>query len=163
MEKSGNPFSISARLKSFRYAAQGFLFIVRYEHNSRIQLFISGIVLIMGFLLHIRRLEWVLVLLCMGFVLTAEMINTSIEKLSDVVSLQKNEQIRVIKDISAAVVLLSSFIAMIAGLIIFVPYLSATILKSISNWHRIVSSIFQPDAGCAIKRFNSYCFIRFIV
>jgi diacylglycerol kinase len=51
------------------------------------------------------------------------MINTAIEKLSDIVSPQKNEQIRVIKDISAAVVLLSSCIAMIAGLIIFVPYL----------------------------------------
>jgi diacylglycerol kinase len=59
----------------------------------------------------------------MGLVLTAEMINTTIEKLSDIVSPQKNEHIRVIKDISAAVVLLSSFIAMIAGLIIFVPYL----------------------------------------
>lgn len=123
MEKSDNQFSISARLKSFRYAAQGFLYIVRYEHNSRIHLFISGVVLIMGFILHIRRLEWVLVLLCMGLVLTAEMINTTIEKLSDIVSPRKNEQIRVIKDISAAVVLMSSFVAMIAGLIIFVPYL----------------------------------------
>jgi diacylglycerol kinase (ATP) len=81
------------------------------------------IVLIMGFLLHIKRLEWVLVLLCMGLVLAAEMINTTIEKLSDIVSPQKNEQIRVIKDISAAAVLLSSFIAMISGLIIFLPYL----------------------------------------
>jgi diacylglycerol kinase len=123
MEKSNNQFSITNRLKSFRYAAQGFLYIVRYEHNARIHLFISGVVLIMGFLLHIRRLEWVLVLLCMGFVLTAEMINTAIEKLADIVSPLKNEQIRVIKDISAAVVLLSSFLAMISGLIIFVPYL----------------------------------------
>lgn len=123
MEKTINPFSLSARLKSFRYAAQGFVYIVRYEHNARIHLFISGVVLIMGFLLHIRRVEWVLVLLCMGFVLAAEMINTTIEKLSDVVSPQKNEQIRVVKDISAAVVLLSSLIAMIAGLIIFVPYI----------------------------------------
>jgi diacylglycerol kinase len=123
MEKPSNQFSISARLKSFRYAVQGFLYIIQYEHNARIHLFISGVVLIMGFLLHIRRLEWVLVLLCMGFVLTAEMINTTIEKLSDIVSPHKNDQIRVIKDISAAVVLLSSFIAMLAGLIIFVPYL----------------------------------------
>ena len=123
MEKLINGFSISARLKSFRYAAQGFIYIVRYEHNARIHLIISGVVLIMGFLLHIKRVEWVLVLICMGFVLTAEMINTAIEKLSDMVSPQKNEQIRVIKDISAAVVLLSSIISMIAGLIIFVPYL----------------------------------------
>jgi diacylglycerol kinase (ATP) len=123
MEKLSNQFSLSARLKSFRYAAQGFLYIVRYEHNARIHLFISGVVLIMGFLLHIKRLEWVLVLLCMGFVLTAEMFNTTIEKLSDIVSPQRNEQIRVIKDVSAAVVLLSSFIAMLAGLIVFVPYL----------------------------------------
>jgi diacylglycerol kinase (ATP) len=123
MEKTSNQFSLSARLKSFRYAAQGFVYIVRYEHNARIHLFISGVVLIMGFLLHIKRLEWVLVLLCMGFVLTAEMVNTALEKLSDFVSPQKNEKIRVIKDISAAMVLLSSFIAMIAGLIIFVPYL----------------------------------------
>jgi diacylglycerol kinase len=123
MEKTSNQFSLSARLKSFRYAAQGFVYIVRYEHNARIHLFISGVVLIMGFLLHIKRLEWVLVILCMGFVLAAEMVNTALEKLSDFVSPQKNEKIRVIKDISAAMVLLSSFIAMIAGLIIFVPYL----------------------------------------
>jgi diacylglycerol kinase len=122
MEKSDNQFSMSARLKSFGYAARGFIYILRYEHNARIHLFISGVVLIMGFLLHIKRVEWVLVLLCMGFVLAAEMINTAIEKLSDIVSLQKNEKIRVIKDISAAVVLLSSIIAMISGLIIFVPY-----------------------------------------
>jgi diacylglycerol kinase len=123
MEKSGNQFSLAARMRSFRYAAQGFMYIVRYEHNARIHLFISGVVLIMGFLLHIKALEWVLVLVCMGLVLTAEMINTTIEKLSDIVSPDKNEQIRVIKDISAAAVLFSSFIAMIAGLIIFVPYL----------------------------------------
>jgi diacylglycerol kinase len=59
----------------------------------------------------------------MALVLTAEMINTAIEKLSDIVSPQKNERIRVIKDISAAAVLLSAFIAVISGLIIFVPYL----------------------------------------
>jgi diacylglycerol kinase len=123
MEKSMNGFSISARLKSFRYAALGFIYIVRHEHNARIHLFISGVVLIMGFLLHIKRVEWVLILLCMGFVLTAEMINTAIEKLSDIVSPHENDHIRVIKDISAAVVLLSSLISLIAGLIIFVPYL----------------------------------------
>jgi len=123
MEKSINRFSFSARLKSFGYAARGFIYIVRYEHNARIHLFISGVVLIMGFLLHIKRVEWVLVLLCMGLVIAAEMINTTIEKLSDIVSPQKSEQIRVIKDISAAVVLLSSLIAFISGFIIFVPYL----------------------------------------
>ena len=125
MEKSNNPFSLSDRLRSFRYAAQGFIFIVRYEHNARIHLFISGLVLIMGFLLHIKRMEWVLVLLCMGFVLTAEMINTVLEKLSDIISPQYNEKIRVIKDISAAVVLVSSAIALISGLFIFLPYLRA--------------------------------------
>jgi diacylglycerol kinase (ATP) len=123
MDKSTNPFSIQARLRSFRYAARGFSYILRYEHNARIHVFISGVVLIMGFLLHIKRLEWILVLLCMGFVLTAEMINTAIEKLSDIVSPGKNEQIGAIKDISAAVVLLSSIIALITGLIIFVPYM----------------------------------------
>jgi diacylglycerol kinase (ATP) len=124
MDKSTNPFSIPARLRSFRYAARGFLYVLRYEHNARIHVFISGVVLIMGFLLHIKRLEWVLVLLCMGFVLTAEMINTVLEKLSDIVSPGRNEQIGAIKDISAAVVLLSSFIALVAGLIIFIPYLA---------------------------------------
>ena len=128
MEKSDNQFSIPARLKSFKYAIQGFVYIVRYEHNARIHLFITGAILIMGFLLHIRKMEWVLVLLCMGLVLSVEMINTAIEKLSDIVSPQKNEKIRVIKDISAAMVLVSSIIAMIAGLIIFLPHLGRLFL-----------------------------------
>jgi diacylglycerol kinase len=122
MEKSSNRFSLAARLKSFSYAIQGIIFVIRYEHNARIHLFFSVLVILSGFLLKISRVEWVLVLLCIAMVIITEMINTIIEKLVDLVSPQKNDQAGIIKDISAAVVLFSACIAVVAGIIIFLPH-----------------------------------------
>jgi diacylglycerol kinase len=122
MEKSTNRFSLAARLKSFSYAIQGIIFVIRYEHNARIHLFFSVLVILSGFLLKISRVEWVLVLLCIAMVIITEMINTIIEKLVDLVSPQKNDQAGIIKDISAAVVLFSACIAVVAGIIIFLPH-----------------------------------------
>lgn len=52
-----------------------------------------------------------------------EALNTAIEKLSDIVSPEKDDRIRIVKDISAGAVLISSIVAVVIGLIIFIPHL----------------------------------------
>jgi undecaprenol kinase/diacylglycerol kinase (ATP) len=123
MEKKSKKFSAAARLNSFRYALQGIKKVFQYEHNFRIHMIIAFIVIISGVLLRINHLEWMLVIVCMGLVFTTEIINTAIENLVDWVAPQINEKAGAVKDISAAAVLVSSFIALVTGLLIFLPYI----------------------------------------
>jgi len=123
MEKSSRSFTPGARLRSFGYAMKGIALVIRYEHNARIHLVSAMAATAMGILLHINRVEWVLVILCVGLVIVTEIVNTAIEKLVDLVSPQQSEQAKVIKDISAAAVLVSACIALLTGLVVFLPHL----------------------------------------
>jgi diacylglycerol kinase (ATP) len=122
MERSSKQFTPGSRLRSIGYALHGMLRVFRFEQNARIHLVAAGIVTTMGFLFHLKKVEWELVILCIGLVIGAEMMNTAIERLVDLVSPQKNEKARLIKDISAGAVLFTALIALITGLIIFIPY-----------------------------------------
>ena len=118
---STTPFSISKRLKSFTFAFNGFKTLIREEHNSWIHIAVTICVVIAGFLLSISFIEWVAVVLCIGLVISFELINSAIENIADFVSPQKNETIRKVKDLSAAAVLIAAICSSIVGLIIFVP------------------------------------------
>ncbi|HPF52455.1 MAG TPA: diacylglycerol kinase family protein [Draconibacterium sp.] len=122
MEKNHHSkFSLVDRLKSFSFAFNGLKNLWVEEHNFRIHIVSTLVVVIAGFLFKISFVEWVAVILSIGFVLATEIINTTIEKLADFVSPDRNEKIKKIKDISAAGVLIAAFTAFIVGVIIFSP------------------------------------------
>jgi diacylglycerol kinase len=123
MKGRENKFSLSERLKSFKYAFNGIIELIRYEHNFRIHLVILLTVILAGIILGISLTEWMAILSVSSLVLISESFNTSLEHLSDAVSPATNEKIRKAKDIAAAAVLISAIAAIIAGLIIFVPKL----------------------------------------
>ena len=78
-------FSIKARLASFKNAWRGVTVFVRQEHNAWIHCAMTVLVIIAGLLFHISTVEWIAVIFAIGLVLTAEAINSAIERLSDVV------------------------------------------------------------------------------
>ena len=78
-------------------------------------------VVVAGFGLQISPKEWAAVLLCCGLVISAEMVNTAIEKLCDVVEPNLNEKIRAIKDMAAGAVLVCAIAATCVGVIVFLP------------------------------------------
>ncbi len=117
-------FSISQRLKSFTYAFSGLKILFKEEHNFRIHLAAAIIVVIGGFLSNISTVEWIAIVIAIGFVFTTEIINTSIENIADFISPAKHEKIKKIKDLAAAGVLVSAITAVIIGVIIFLPKLS---------------------------------------
>jgi diacylglycerol kinase len=110
-------------LKSFVFALNGFVSLIKSERNFKIQCIIFSIVLFFSFYFKISKIELLLVLLCSGLVMGFEALNTSIEKLCDFVEPNKNEKIKLIKDISAAAVLIVSIFSGIIGVIIFWKYL----------------------------------------
>ena len=70
-------------IRSFGYAIEGFRTAVATERNIKVQLFVGVLAIVAGVVLRIDALSWVLVLLCIGLVLFAELVNTSIEAIVD--------------------------------------------------------------------------------
>ncbi len=118
-----NSFSIKARLQSFRYAFEGLNTFFSTQHNAIIHLLMTILAFATAIFLNISKGEAVAILFVTGFVWAAELFNTAIEKLADMVSKDFNPEIKFIKDVSAAAVLLSAITAFITGLIIFLPKL----------------------------------------
>jgi len=109
------------RLLSFRYAFAGIRNLLEYEHNARIHLLAAVLATILGVILHIDPWQWAILAVVMFGVFIAEIFNSAIERLADVVSPGYNEEIRIIKDYCAAAVFLASILAVIAGILIFLP------------------------------------------
>ncbi len=114
-------FSISQRLKSFTHAFNGLKILLREEHNARLHLVAAIIVVITGVVLEVSTIEWIALVFAIGFVITTEIINSSIENIVDFISSEKHEKIKKIKDLAAAGVLISAATALIVGLIISLP------------------------------------------
>ena len=96
---------------------------VRDEHNFRIHLVIAVVVIITGLWLDLSIAEWLFVVFAIGFVLTAELFNSAIERLTDMIQPGKNPKAGMIKDMAAGAVLVAAITAAIIGLFIFIPRL----------------------------------------
>ena len=116
-------FKIKDRLKSFVYAGKGIYILIRTEHNVWIHCAIMALATLAGFFFNITQGEWIAVVLCFGLVLSAEAMNTAIEKLVDLVSPERNLLAGKVKDLAAGAVLICAIVAVIVGAVIFVPYL----------------------------------------
>ncbi len=110
-------------LKSFGYAFKGLIKTFNEEQNLKIQSTIGLLVLILALLWQISRWEWVFLIITISLVILLEIINSAIERITDVLKPRINSYVKEIKDIMAAGVMLASIAAVIIGLIIFWPYL----------------------------------------
>jgi diacylglycerol kinase len=117
--------SLRLRMKSFADARKGITTALKTELHLRVHVLAAVLVVLAGWLLHISSTEWMFVLICMGGVITAELFNTAIEKLVDLVSPEYNKQAGFIKDVAAGAVLVNAIIAALVGLFIFIPKLIA--------------------------------------
>jgi diacylglycerol kinase (ATP) len=116
-----NKFSIKSRIGSFKFAFRGLVILIKNEHNARIHLFAAFVAITAGIILNITALDWALILIVIGLVFITELINSSLESLSDHVKPEFNEAIRNVKDYAAAAVLISAIISITTGALIFIP------------------------------------------
>ena len=114
-------FSIIERARSFSYAFRGIELLLRTQHNSWIQLSLAILVIFLGLFLKISQIEWMFLILSIGIVLTAEAFNTAFEFDIDLTSPTYHPYARDTKDVAAGAVLITSVIATIIGIIIFLP------------------------------------------
>jgi diacylglycerol kinase (ATP) len=122
MKKEPNKrFSIADRLKSFSYAFKGIALLIKTQHNFRIHLFAGIVVIAAGIILGLSILEWIVIVLTIGLVMAAEIINSVIEELVDLISPEHSEKAGIIKDMAAGAVLITAIAAAIVGGIVFIP------------------------------------------
>ncbi|HET9397013.1 MAG TPA: diacylglycerol kinase family protein [Nitrospiraceae bacterium] len=114
-----------ARLQSFRHAFAGLTFVVCNESNMRIHLAAAVVAAILGWLLHIDAAEWRWLILAVGIVLGAEVMNTAVEQACNAITRQHNAAIKIARDAAAGAVLLSAVIASLIGASVFAPYLTS--------------------------------------
>ncbi len=121
MNQEQKPFDSRRLLLSFKYAFHGITYAIRTQQNLWIHLIVASMVIIAGLFFDLNRVDWLILILCIGFVICAELFNTAIESLSDEVEPDYNPKIKIVKDLAAAAVLISAIISAIIGLIIFIP------------------------------------------
>lgn len=112
---------LKKRLASFKFAFKGIVYLFTHEPNAIIHLIAAAGVIVAGFLFHISAIEWCIICLCIGSVFMAEAFNTSIEKLADKVSAEKDPLIGLAKDVAAGAVLLFAIATVMIAAIIFIP------------------------------------------
>lgn len=109
------------RFASFRYAIRGLGCVIRSEPNAKIHLAVTVAVVVAGVYFGLSINEWCAVTLAIGLVLAAEIINTAIEQLVDIVSPNYNVTAGRVKDIAAGATLVAAGCAFVVGALIFGP------------------------------------------
>lgn len=109
------------RVQSFQYAIQGILTVIRDQTNMKIHIGAAVFIAIAGWFFQLSNTEWVMIVICIVLVLSAEAMNSAIEYLSDAVTTDQNPLIKKSKDAAAGAVLLVAIGSAICGLIIFLP------------------------------------------
>ena len=108
-------------INSFKYAGEGIVTSFKSERNMKIHILIMVLVIVLGIVLKLTKIEWIICAMLFAIVISGELFNTAIETIVDMVMPYKNEKAKQAKDISAAAVLILSIGAAIIGLVIFIP------------------------------------------
>lgn len=116
-------FSFRKRILSFKYAIEGLRIFFCHEHNAWIHIVATVFVVLLGLFYGITSTEWLFVSMAIGLVFVTEAVNTAIEYLCNLVSREYHPEIKVVKDVAAGAVLLSALVAVVIGVVIFLPRL----------------------------------------
>ena len=111
-------------------AISGLRYLLKNENNARIHLAATVAVLVLSIYLKISWIEWLFIILSIFLVWIAELFNTSMENVFNLIEPEKNELVKNGKDISAAAVLLTACFSAIIGLLVLGPAL----LNKLSDW-----------------------------
>ena len=122
VSKGNKPkYSIKRFFKSFSYALTGIKTVFKTEQNFLFDIVFSILTIVIGFLLKLNAIEFTIVLLAIGLVISLELVNTAIEYTVDMAMPEIHPLAKAAKDISSGAVLISAIIAFIIGLIIYLP------------------------------------------
>lgn len=118
-------------IDSTNNAIEGILHAAKTQRHLRYHFYSAVAVLVLGYVLGLERTDFLIVAIAVILVLLAEMINTAVEYIVDMVSPEHSEKARVVKDVAAGAVLITAFGAAVLGYIIIFPYFGRIFEKGI--------------------------------
>lgn len=110
-------------IKSFKYALEGIHFAFRNDQNLLVHLLVAFLVINVSIALHVEPYQMGILGLTIMMVITAEMINSAIEKMVDLITKEHRQEAKIAKDVAAGMVLVTAVAAAIIGTLIFLPYI----------------------------------------
>lgn len=110
-------------IKSFIYAFEGVFYALRDNQNLRIHFIVAIIVISVGIFFRVNRFEFGVIGIMILLVIMAEMINTAIEEMVDLIVNEHRKEAKIAKDVAAGMVLVAVVGSVIAGIFIFVPHI----------------------------------------
>ena len=122
-----SPFTIMGRVRSFRHALLGLVFVLRSQHNAWLHALATALVLVLGGVLHWTGVkdftpgEWCALAVAITVVWVAEAFNTGLEVLADATTSERHPVVKIAKDVAAGAVLVAAIGATIVGIILFLP------------------------------------------
>jgi diacylglycerol kinase (ATP) len=112
---------MNRHIHSFHLAFSGVWYAIRTQLNFKVHSLAAVLAVVLGFYFQISHVEWVALILTIVLVFVAEMINTSIESMTNLITTEHRQQAKIAKDISAGMVLTAAIGAVIVGIVIFAP------------------------------------------
>jgi len=103
------------------HALAGVRQFVRREHNARIHLVATIAVIVTARVLEVSATEAAILAVVTGLVWVAEIFNTCVERMADVITRERHPEIKIVKDLAAGAVLVAAIVAVIVGSFIFIP------------------------------------------
>jgi len=110
-------------LRFFQYAFVGLRYTLKNHKSFALQSVAALIALVFAVVFRITRIEWIILIVTIGGVLTAELFNTAAESILDYLEKKHNLNVRIAKDVAAAGVLVTAIVSIIVGVLIFGPYI----------------------------------------
>ncbi|HOX11019.1 MAG TPA: diacylglycerol kinase [Candidatus Moranbacteria bacterium] len=108
--------------RSLHHALDGIKYALLHERNFRIEILVAFLVIFLIFFFKVKNWEAILLILMIMWVLIFELVNTVLERVVDILKPRIHPYARLIKDLMAAAVLITSVVSVIVGIIIFYPY-----------------------------------------
>ncbi len=110
-------------VKSFAYAWEGIKYVFQHDQNIRVHFFIAILVIIFSLMLDVNPFEMGILGVMIMLVIVTEMINSTMEKIVDLITKEHHEEARIAKDVSSGMVLLTAVGSVIVGILIFTPHI----------------------------------------
>jgi len=123
-------------VESFNFAFEGIIHVLRTQRNMRIHFTVAIVVLVAALVTGVEKLELIVLMLAIAFVLITEMVNTAVEGAVDVATTSFDPMAKLAKDIAAGAVLIASTVAVGVGYLVFADRLaerSARLLDRLAN------------------------------
>lgn len=116
-------FSPKRFFRSFKYAFEGIHYVFRNDQNLLAHFFVGFMVIAASIILGVTPFEMGILGLTIMMVISAEMVNSAIEKMVDLITKEHRAEAKIAKDVAAGMVLLTAIAAFIIGSLIFLPYI----------------------------------------